>query len=303
MRAVTGRAEGPAPSTFRRLVLLAIVALLCTSCGGRATTGETTTVRVAPPPAGLRVGVVGPLRLDVQGVVPVRGTLAQVGGARLVLVAPGAAAPTAVARTARNHPVSHFALVGASTEGNRAANLAGLVIDDRQAALLAGVVAGIAVADAGGVSPRIAWVGPQEPRLADAFAQGAHRALPGIPVLRQWSSAVPARCKEAALTALQRGATLLMAHGGVCADAVVAAAHQQNVPGLRVGDFELPGVAAGLAARDAVTGTFHGGEDVVYGASSGAVGIRVLDPRISPAAAARAQAAAQELQRTGAPAG
>ena len=286
---------------------MTLVALACAGCGAARhtiTTTTTKTVRVATPrPADLRVGVVGPLRLDVQGAAPVHGTLAEVGGAPLVLVAAGAADPAAVAAAARAHPVSHFALVGGSTAGNREPNLAGLVVDGTQAALLGGIVAGLAVGDAGGVVPRIAWVGPEEIELADAFARGAQRALPGATVLREWSTPVPARCKEAALTALQRGATLLMAHGGTCADAVVAAAHEQNIPGLRLGDFERPAVAAALAARDAVAGVFRGGEDVVYGVRSGAVGIRALDPRISPAAAARAQAAAQELQRTGAPAG
>ena len=59
--------------------------------------------------------------------------------------------------------------------------------------------------------------------------------------------------------------------------------------------FELPSVAAGLVARDAVTGVFHGGEDLVFGASSGAIGVRRLDSRISADVALRARAAAQEL--------
>ncbi len=86
-----------------------------------------------------------------------------------------------------------------------------------------------------------------------------------------------------------------MAHRGTCADAVVAAAHQQNLPALRIDDFELPSVAAEFVARDALAGVYRGNEDLVFGAASGAIGIRALDPRISVAAAAQARAAAQRL--------
>ena len=86
-----------------------------------------------------------------------------------------------------------------------------------------------------------------------------------------------------------------MAHGGACAEAAIAGAHQQNRVGLRMSDFEFPDVAADAVVRDAVSGVYHGGEDLVFGASSGAVGIRRLDPRIPSALVLRARAAAQEL--------
>jgi hypothetical protein len=40
---------------------------------------------------------------------------------------------------------------------------------------------------------------------------------------------------------------------------------------------------------------FRGGEDLVFGASSGAIGVQHLDPRISPDIVARARVAAQQL--------
>jgi len=67
------------------------------------------------------------------------------------------------------------------------------------------------------------------------------------------------------------------------------------VPGLELGDFEFPNVVANLIARDAVAGVYHGGEDVLFGAGSGAIGVGTLDPRISVATVTRARAAAQEL--------
>ena len=147
----------------------------------------------------------------------------------------------------------------------------------------------------GATAPRVAWVGPQERRLAGAFAQGVHRALPGATVLDEWSRSIPARCKEAALAGIDRGAMVVVADGGLCAQAAVVAARQQNVPGLQLGDFEFRNVLTNLIARDAAAGVYHGGEDLVFGAGSGAIGIGTLDPRISFATLVRARAAAQEL--------
>ena len=137
--------------------------------------------------------------------------------------------------------------------------------------------------------------------LADAFAQGVHRALPGATVLDEWSRSIPARCKEAALAGIDRGAMVVAADRGLCAEAAVAAARQQNVPGLQLVATSSPGMSStSLIARDAAAGVYHGGEDVVFGAASGAIGVGALDPRISLATLVRARAAAQELA-SGAP--
>jgi basic membrane lipoprotein Med (substrate-binding protein (PBP1-ABC) superfamily) len=167
------------------------------------------------------------------------------------------------------------------------------VLKDDDAAYLAGVTAGIAAGESGDAT-RVAWVGPVERALAVAFGRGVHAAAPGVAVLHQWSRSVPARCKEAALTGLGRSAVVVMAHGGLCAAAAASAAHEQNVPALELDDFLLPSVAAGLVAREAVSGVFHSG-DVVFGPQTGAVGVRTIDPRIGPTAVAGARSAAQDL--------
>jgi basic membrane lipoprotein Med (substrate-binding protein (PBP1-ABC) superfamily) len=274
-----------------------VLMLAGAACGGARKDVATTTApaRVAPATEGLRVGVVGPLKLDTAGIVTDRGTLAQVASASLVIVSGPSATLTTVAAAARAHPSTHYALVGQATKPDRVRNLLGLVLSDDQAALLAGIVAGYAAADLGGAAPRVAWVGPEERGLARAFERGVHRSLPGAVVLDEWSSSIPARCKEAALTAIGRGAMVVMAHDGICAEAAIAGARQQNVAGLQLGDFEFPAVAANLVARDAVAGVFRGGEDLTFGAASGATGIGILDPRIPLDAVVRARAAAQVL--------
>jgi hypothetical protein len=278
-------------------------ALAANGCGGgtqRAATTATTT-RTAPAPTGLRVGVVGPLRIDVPGIVPRRESLRDIAPDPLVLVDARVASAEAVAAVARAHPTLHFALVGASVKGQHAPNLAGLVLKEGEAAYLAGVTAGLAAAETGS-GARVAWVGPEERALAASFGRGVHAAAPGVAVLHQWSRSIPARCKEAALTGLGRSAVVIMAHGGLCARAAASAAHEQNMPALALGDFLFPAVAAGLVAREAVSGVFHSG-DVVFGAQTGAIGVGTLDRRISASALAGARSAAQDLASGGGKAG
>jgi basic membrane lipoprotein Med (substrate-binding protein (PBP1-ABC) superfamily) len=287
---------------MRRFVPVLACVLAASGCGAaKNETATTAPTKKTAAPSGFRIGVVGPLKIDVPGIVPRRETLARIVDDPLVVVDSRAASPAAVAAVAREHPAIHFAVVGASVKGQHAPNLAGLVLKQDDAAYLAGVTAGLSAAETG-PSARVAWVGPEERALAAAFGRGVRAAAPGVAVLHQWSRSVPARCKEAALTGLGRSAVVVMAHGGLCAAAAASAAHEQNVPALALGDFLFPAVAAGLVAREAVSGVFHGG-DVVFGAESGAVGVGKLDPRISATAITGARAAAQDLASGGAQAG
>ena len=260
-----------------------VLMLAAAACGGTRKNVATTTVATLAAPAteGLQVGVVGPLNLDTAGTVIERGTLAQVASASLVFVSGPSATLTAVATAARAHRSTHFALVGQSTKPDRAKNLRRARPERRPGGAARRRRRRLCSRRPGGTAPRVAWVGPQERALADAFARGVHRSLPGAVVLDEWSRSIPARCKEAALAAIARGAMVVMAHDGICAEAAIAGARQQNVAGLQLGDFEFPAVAANLVARDAVAGVFRGGEDLIFGAGSGAIGVGTLDPRIS----------------------
>jgi len=283
-----------------RLVPVLLCVLAASACGAKHHAAATTTTQTTAA-SGLRIGVVGPLTIDVPGIVPRHETLTHIADDPLVVVDAHTAAPDVVAAVARAHPTIHFALVGASVKGQHAPNLAGVVLKEDDAAYLAGVTAGLAAAETG-ASARVAWVGPEERALAAAFGRGVHAAAPGVAVLHQWSRSVPARCKEAALTGLGRSAVVVMAHRGLCAAAAASAAHEQNMPALALGNFMFPAIAAGLVAREAVSGVFHSG-DVVFGPRTGAIGVGTLDPLISPTAVAGARAAAQDLASGGAQAG
>jgi basic membrane lipoprotein Med (substrate-binding protein (PBP1-ABC) superfamily) len=302
-----GRAVEARPNYFEgmrmRAALIALL-LLCAGsaagCGSASPTTTTTTAKRAIVPSrtvGLRVAVVGPL--DVRAVPRASITrvaaLSPVAGYPLVVVSAHAADIAAVEAVAQRHPTSHYVYVGGSTKGHRRSNLVGLVLNDAQAAQLGGVVAGLVAAEQGGREARVAWVGPQQGALAAAFTRGARDVRPTTIVLRASSTDLPAACKEAALGAIARGAVVVMADGGLCADAAIAGAHQQNRVGLQISDFELTDVPIGVVLGDALAGVYRGGEDIVFGASSSAIGVRRLDPRISADIAVRARAAAQQL--------
>jgi basic membrane lipoprotein Med (substrate-binding protein (PBP1-ABC) superfamily) len=281
------------------IALSVLCAATAAGCGSARHTTTVTTKRAAAPvaPLGLRVGVVGPLDVrPVQGAsIAKPSALATMPAYPLVLVSARSVTINAVEATAARYPTSHYVYVGGSTKGHHRSNLVGLVLNDTQAAQLGGVVAGLVAKEQGGLNQRIAWVGPQEEALAAAFTRGAQGVQPSTIVLRSSSGDLPASCKEAALGAIARGAVVVMAHGGQCANAAIEGAHQQNRVGLEISDFELTSVPIGVVIGDAVAGVYRGGEDIVFGASSGAIGVRYLDPRISADIAIRARAAAQQL--------
>jgi basic membrane lipoprotein Med (substrate-binding protein (PBP1-ABC) superfamily) len=278
-----------------RLVLLPLL-LLAAGCGAARHAATTTVSHPAPPPAGLRIGLVGDfVAPPVAGAVYERGPLAQVAGDALVLIRAGTPAAARIASVAAAHPSTHFALLGVASPDVRLKNVAGLVVPDDQAARLAGVVAGIVAADEGVEQPRVGWAGPQQPALAAAFGRGVHAVDARAQILHAWSVNVPAACKEAALAIVGRGAVAVLAPHGVCADAAIAGAHEQNVAGLKLDQFELLQVPAAQIVRDAVAGVYHGGENIVFGTLSGAIGIHELDPRITPDQAIRARTVSGQL--------
>lgn len=297
MRHSSGAGRFGPPRGFLALLVLAAAASGCSGSAAPAAPVTTTTSSTTTAAARLSVGVVGPLRLSVPGVRVVRGRLGRLPALPLVLVSSRAAGAAQVAAAARLHPRTHYALVGASSKPAREPNLTGLVFREEQAARLAGIVAGLAVADTGAraAGARVAWVGPEERPLAAAALRGLHSTAKGALLLRQWTSRVPARCKEAALAGIGRGATVVIAHGGLCAEAALNAAHEQGLVGLRLSQFELPSIAAGWIASEAERGIYHGGADVVFGLRSGALGVASLDPAIPAATAVRARAVVQEL--------
>jgi hypothetical protein len=287
-----------------RIAAALLIAFCLAGCGGATeATPPTTTVEAPSQPAGLRVGVVGDLSVRVAGAAAEHVSLRKAADETLVLVTADSPASADLPAQAAAHPGTHYALIGASAAAQRLPNLAGVVLRDDQAGRLGGIVAGLAVREGTDPSARVAWVGPVDRALAGAFARGVHATSPGTTVLRVWSAARPAACKESALGAIARGATVVMAARGRCADAAIAGAHERNQPGLQLSDFQLPSIPAAVIVRDAVQGVFHGGEDIVFGAASGAIAVRRLDPLFTTTVGSEARAAAQQMATRRSPSG
>src|SRR5919198_1915259 len=279
-----------------RIAAAPLIAFSLAGCGGAGKrTVATTTVEAPSQPAGLRVGIVGHLALRVPGASEEHVSLRKAADQTLVLVSADVPASSNLPAQAASHPGTHYVLIGGSAAAQRLPNLAGVVLRDDQAARLGGIVAGLAVREGTDPSARVAWIGPVDRALAGAFARGVHASSPGTTVLRAWSANRPAACKESALGAIGRGATVVMAARGLCADAAIAGAHERNQPGLELSDFQLPSIPAAVMVRDAVQGVFHGGEDIVFGAASGAIAVRRLDPLFSATVGSEARAAAQQM--------
>lgn len=282
-----------------RAFVLAAVAFLLVGCGvAHTVTTQSvvtrTTYRIATAAPSLDVGVVGQLQVSVPGAKVHHGTLAKLTDP-LVLVQAGTNAAAHLATVARSNPGTHYALVGGSAADLKLRNVVGLVIRDEPAAQLAGAVAGLVAQGEGVPAPRVGLVGPANTPLSFSFGQGVHAVTPHALVLHAWTGNAPAACKEAALTLLARGAVAIAAQNGRCGAAAVSGAHEQNAAAILISDFELLSVPATEIVRDAVGGVFHGGEDLIFGPSSGAIGIGPLDPRISQANVLRARTLAGRL--------
>jgi basic membrane lipoprotein Med (substrate-binding protein (PBP1-ABC) superfamily) len=280
--------------TRRAGAMTALALLAAGCCGSRSVTAETTTVTRVASSSAFHVRLVGPLSLTLRGVQFTHGAL-RAGDERLVFVSSSVAQPGVVADAATASPSQHFVIVGASTKGLERPNLLGVVFRADQAAYLGGILLGLVGSDQGGDDVRIAWVGPGSAGALKAFKRGVHLADPAASVLHVESPPRPARCKEAALGVFLRGASAVMGGGGVCADAIEAAAAEQNKVAAALRDFELPNIAVAAVVRSALSGVYAGAEDLVFGFASGAIGVRRLDPRIPPDVAVSVRHAAERL--------
>ena len=98
------------------IALSLLCALAAAGCGGARKVTAKQVARKSAPPAGLRVGVVGPVDVvPVAGASLVRGPLETMAAYPLVVVSAEATDAATVAATAAAHPASHFALAGASS--------------------------------------------------------------------------------------------------------------------------------------------------------------------------------------------
>ena len=210
-----------------------------------------------------------------------------------LIVAVGFLMAEAVDQVAQQFPDANFAIIDFAAGGlaSKPANVRGLLFKEQEAGYLSGYLAGLWVAEQGGDAV-ISSVGGQKippvDRYIAGYQAGAKKASPGITTLNSYSQDFvdQAKCKEAALDEIARGAHVIFQVAGQCGLGALSAAKEKNVRGIGVdadqsylGEHVLTSalkkvdVAVYQTVQSAQDGTFSGGEDSLFDVASGGVGL------------------------------
>jgi basic membrane protein A and related proteins len=308
---------------FLRAVPVAVaVALLAASCGGGGKKSSS---------AGIKIGLVtdigqlndrgfnhlayvGLLRaqkeLGVQGkvaesnspadYVPNLSSFARQGYDLVIGV--GYTETQAMDAAARRFPKTNFAIVDVSKNdmAHHPANVLGLLFREQEVGYLAGYLAGRVEKTAPGKDVIGSVGGQKQPpvdRFIAGYQAGAKKADPGITTLNGYSQDFvdQTRCKEVALTQIDRGAGVVFQVAGGCGLGALDAAKERKIWGIGVdADQSFLGphiltsatkrvdVAVYSAIKDVVEDKFKGG-DAVYGLAQDGVGLGKISPKVPKA--------------------
>jgi basic membrane protein A len=211
-----------------------------------------------------------------------------------LVIAVGFLMADAVATVAQQFPDTNFAIIDFSQADlkSKPENVRGLLFKEQEAGYLAGYLAGLVTKQEAGSQQVIGSVGglkiPPVDRYIAGYQAGAEKASPGITTLNSYSQDFvdQAKCKEAALDQIARGAHVIFQVAGQCGLGALSAAKEKNARGIGVdadqsylGEFILTSalkkvdVAVYQTAQTVQDGTFSGGENTVFDVASGAVGL------------------------------
>ena len=211
-----------------------------------------------------------------------------------VVIAVGFLMAEALERVAARYPDVSFAIIDYSQSemDTKPANVRGLLFKEQEAGYLVGYLAGLLTKQEAGSRQVIGSVGglkiPPVDRYIAGYQAGAKAANPELETLNSYSQDFvdQAKCKEAALDQIGRGARVIFQVAGQCGLGALSAAEEQNIRGIGVdadqaylGDHVLTSAlkkvdVAVFQTIQAVQDTsFQGGEDAVFDVSSGGVGL------------------------------
>lgn len=200
---------------------------------------------------------------------------------------------------AKRFPKTNFAIVDFSQQGlkSKPRNVRGLLFKEQEAGYLAGYLAGLYVREQGEGRPVISSVGGQKIPPVDAYIAGyeagAKAANPRVRVLNGYSQDFvdQAKCKELALNQIQEGSQVVFQVAGQCGLGSLNAAKERRVQGIGVdADQSFLGSHILTSALKRVDVSvfetiesvrdraFKGGEDQIFDAKSGGVGLGKISP-------------------------
>ena len=168
----------------------------------------------------------------------------------------------------------------------------GLLFKEQEAGYLVGYLAGLVTKQEAGSKQVIGSVGGQKippvDRYIAGYRAGARRAAPGITTLNAYSQDFvdQAKCKEAALDQIARGAHVVFQVAGQCGLGALSAVKEKNVRGIGVdadqaylgahiltSALKKVDVAVFQTIQSVQERTFAGGENTVFDIASGGVGL------------------------------
>jgi basic membrane protein A len=232
-----------------------------------------------------------------------------------LVVAVGFLMAGATDTVAARFPKTNFAIVDVphASLKHRPKNVRGILFREQEGGYLAGYLAALVVKEQGGkqvVSTVAGLKIPPVDRYIAGFQAGAKAANPGVTTLNDYSRDVvdQARCKELALSQIDRGSQVVMQVAGACGLGALDAARERNVWGIGADadqSFLGPHILSSALKLNPVSifqtietvknGTFRGGEDTVFDVASGAVGLGKISPRVPNAIVAEVNRVQEDL--------
>jgi basic membrane protein A len=216
-----------------------------------------------------------------------------------LVISVGFAQGKSVATAAKRFPKMRFAIIDvdqASLPG-KPKNVVGLVFREQEVGYLAGYLAAKVDARRPGVHAIGSVGGMKEPpvdRYIAGYQAGARRAVPGIKLFNSYSQDWDdeAKCKEAALNEISRGAGVVFQVAGGCGLGALDAAREKHVWGVGVDadqSFLGPHILTSAekkvdqavlsTIKSVVHGTWRGGRNRIFGLRENGVGLGKISPR------------------------
>jgi basic membrane protein A and related proteins len=202
---------------------------------------------------------------------------------------------------AKRFPDASFAIIDYSQAAlkTKPTNVRGLLFKEQEAGYLVGYLAGLVTNEEAGSKLVIGSVGGQKippvDRYIAGYQAGAKKAAPGITTLNAYSQDFvdQAKCKEAALDQIARGARVVFQVAGQCGLGVLSAASEKNIWGIGVdadqaylgphiltSALKKVDVAVFETIQAVQDGSFQGGEDTTFDVASGGVGMGEVSPDV-----------------------
>jgi basic membrane protein A len=211
-----------------------------------------------------------------------------------LVIAVGFLMADAVDAVAKQFPKVDFAIIDFAQEElkSKPKNVRGLLFKEQEAGYLVGYLAALVTQQEAGSKLVIGSVGGQKippvDRYIAGYRAGAKDAVPAITALNAYSQDFvdQAKCKEAALDQIARGAHVIFQVAGQCGLGALSAAKEKNVRGIGVdadqaylgphiltSALKKVDVAVFETIQSAENGGFSGGENTVFDIASGGVGL------------------------------